>query len=168
MGIYIYRARIRESTSEIVESHDYPSNRRYSRILQKNRSRRERVWSVERRMRILRLIGAAIATLISGSVLLVDNGLRIAGQERVREGEIRTLVPHPKILGVVYLAIGFALPLVSSWLTRPEPTNRHTPENRIRVVWDNFFFRLCFSVACSILIAFLLAFLTPSLASPSP
>lgn len=119
-------------------------------------------------MRILRFIGAAIATLMSGSVLLLDNGLRITGEERLRGREIYPLTSHPKIFGVVCLVIAAALPLVSSWLMHPELTDRHTPKNLMGVLWENFFFRLCFSVVCSILIAFLLAFLTPALANSGP
>ena len=115
-------------------------------------------------MRILRFVGAAIMILTSGLAIFVDNGVR----PTVQNGSIgRGIYPspsHSEMYLVVYLVIGLTFPLISAWLIAPPgETDRRRPENLTSALWGAFYFRLCFSVACSILVALLLVFLAPAL-----
>jgi RHS repeat-associated protein len=108
----------------------------------------------------LRYVATVMAMLLSGWSLLAIHGLRTAAQDRVRGWEIYKLPSHPTLLMMVYISLGAALPFLSAWLMRPWQTDRIGEKGLAGLLWQNYLFRLGFSIVCGFLAALLLAFIT--------
>jgi hypothetical protein len=111
-------------------------------------------------MRPLRYMAAAIAILLSGWSILAYHGLRTTAQDRARGWEIYQLPSHPTLLMAAYLALGAALPFLSAWLMRPHQISTTGERPLTGVLWQSYLFRLGFSIACGLLAAVVIAFLT--------
>lgn len=111
-------------------------------------------------MRALRYVSAVIAMLLSGWTLLTYHGLRTTAQDRARGWEIYPLPSHPRPIMMAYLILSAALPFLSAWLMRPHQVSATGEGPLTGVLWQSYLFRLAFSIACGLLAAVVIAFLT--------
>jgi hypothetical protein len=111
-------------------------------------------------MRTLRYVAAVIAILLSGWTLLAYHGLRTTAQDRARGWEIYQLPSHLTLVMVAYLMLGATLPFISAWLMRPHQNSATGERPLTGVLWQSYLFRLGFSLACGLLTAVVMAFLT--------
>jgi hypothetical protein len=113
--------------------------------------------------RLARYLGAVTTLPLSGWLLLGYYGLKTTAQDRAQAWNIDELPSHPQARMFLYLAGGLALPFLAAWLSYPRPMATVDNETLANQLWRSFAFRLCLSFVCSLLFAFLLAFLVMAL-----
>jgi len=111
-------------------------------------------------MRTFRYVAAAITILLSGWTLLAYHGLRTTARDRARGWAIYQLPSHPTRFMTAFLIIGAMLPFLSAWLLRPHQSSATEERHSTGVLWQSYLFRLVFSIACGLLAAGAIAFLT--------
>ena len=111
-------------------------------------------------MRASRYVAAIITILLSGWTLLAYHGLGTAAQDRARGWEVYQLPSHPGLFMMAFLILSAALPFLSAWLMRPHQITATEEGHLTSVFWQSYLFRLGFSMACGLLTAVVIGFLT--------
>jgi hypothetical protein len=114
-------------------------------------------------MRVLRYIGAALAILASGWLLLGYHGLSTSLKDRSNGWQIYELPSHPFTRMLIFLMLGLALPFLSARLTAPSQTATLSEVPPRAALWPNYLVRLIISFAAAFVVAFMLALLLMAL-----
>src|SRR6266480_3549548 len=98
-------------------------------------------------MRVLKYIGAVMAILASGWLLLGYYGLSTTAQDRSNGWQIYELPSHPFTRMLIFLILGLALPFLSAWLTAPSQTANLSEGPPKAALRPNYVVRLIISFA---------------------